>query len=144
MRTLVLHIPWLPTSDQSEDGVPLLGRGLLFFPQPLVRMAEAGGEQLFELLQRLGLLPRGCHDRQKHPRVGLNRIPQATAAVQALLELADHAGHPAATEDQLHAESYTVTSITFGIIRYRIKILNGTVSASTHKTQIRVGFGTYD
>lgn len=106
VRTLVLHTPWLPTSDRGEDGVPLLGRGLLLFPQPLVGMAEAGGEQLTELLQRLGLLPRGCHDGQEHPPVGLNRIPQATAAVQALLELADHAGHPAGTADWLYAGSY--------------------------------------
>lgn len=83
-------------------------------------MAEAGGEQLFELLQRLGRLLRVRHHRQEHPPVGLDRIPQATAAVHALLELADHAGHPAVTADRLYAGSVTcrrhgntMASITF-------------------------------
>lgn len=113
LRTFLLQLHRLLTSDQGEDCVPLLGRKLFLLPQPVVWVAEAGGEQLPELLQRLGLLLRAGHHGQEHLPVGLHHIPQPSAAVQALLELRDHAGHPAETAHPLYCVPWP--SIPLGV-----------------------------
>lgn len=86
--------PSIPTCELGEDAFPVPSSRLLRCPQRAVWLAVADGEKLFELFQGQRLLPCDRHHRHKRLPVGLHRIPQATTAVQALLELEDHTGHP--------------------------------------------------
>lgn len=92
--SLLLH-PSLLTSDFFQSSFPVSDCCFLRCSQRALWRTVANGEKLLELGPGERVLRYACHHRHKHLPAPLDHVPQSSAAVQAVLKLENHTGHPA-------------------------------------------------